>query len=659
MADAQARIVISARDDTAGALAKAKAGFAGLQGQVQSVATGFIAANAALGAVLGGAGLVSLFANSVRSIDALNDLKDATGSSIENLSALEDVAERTGSSFQTVGQALVKFNQVLLQATPNSGPEKTLRAIGLSATELRKQDPAEALRKVAVALSGYADDGNKARIIADLFGKSIREVAPLLNDLARQTQLVGKVTTAQAEAAEKFNQQLDSLKKNSTDAARAIVSDILPAMNDLLERFRKAKDEGTLLSDTLRNIFAGLSGKASFDALGLGSSELQRLDQLRIGLENVKRTDEEMGRAENVNNTRRLENINKQIKALQALDAVRSNFKPDQGVNPAGLFKKSAPLVPDASNAVSEFDKYLKKLQEGQISVLDLTEVEKARYEIAYGSLKKLTDIQQVIILQNAQAIDDIKAAGEDLLGPQIPDNILKKRADAAKDVANILGQTQQGQINALTQQYGDLSTALDNGEISTKQYVDALDLLDQKFSELTAPIANASEQISEFSKQAARNIQDAVGDTVLATLEGNFDDILQLWGNLLKRMVAEAIAAQLNEALFGGLFGGKGQGSGLIGDAVKLFGGFFADGGYLEPGKIGIVGENGPEPIIAGNRGATIYPNGAGSTVNVTYNIQQVGSGVSRGEVIAGLSAVRDSTRAEFSQILSRKGLA
>lgn len=657
MADAQARIVISARDDTAGALAKAKAGFAGLQGQVQSVATGFIAANAALGAVLGGAGLISLFTNSVRSIDALNDLKDATGASIENLSALEDVAARTGSSFETVGQALVKFNQVLLQATPNSGPEKTLRAIGLSATELRKLDPAEALRRVAVALNGYADDGNKARIIADLFGKSIREVAPLLNDLAKKTELVGKVTTAQADQAEKFNQQLDALKKNSTDTARALASDILPAMNELLERFRKAKEEGSLLSDTLKNLGFVLSGQATNSIVGIGSTELQRLEQKRVGLENIKKTDEELGRAENIINSRALDNINKQIKSIQTLNSFKSQFKPDVGVNPAGLFKKSAPQVPDASNAISEFDKYLKKLNEGVFSVNDLTEVEKVRYEIAYGSLKKITDIQKVILFQNAQAIDDIKAAGEDLLGPQIPDNILKKRADAAKDVANILSQTNQGQINALTQQYGDLETALQNGEITTKQYVDALDLLDQKFGELQPVIKDTSQKISEFSKEAAQSIQGVVGDSVLAAIEGDFDSILGLWENMLKKMIAQAIATDLNNALFGSLFGNSGSGSGLIGGFLLGLPGRAA-GGPVESGHAYMVGEQGPELFMPRNSG-TIVPNGGGGTVNVTYNIQQVGSGVSRGEVIAGLSAVRDSTRAEFSQLLARKGLA
>ena len=59
-----------------------------------------------------------------------------------------------------------------------------LKAIGLNAQELRRIDPAEALQRVAVALNRYSDDGNKARIVQELFGKSVREVAPFMKDPA-------------------------------------------------------------------------------------------------------------------------------------------------------------------------------------------------------------------------------------------------------------------------------------------------------------------------------------------------------------------------------------------------------------------------------------------------------------------------------------------
>jgi len=89
--------------------------------------------------------------------------------------------------------------------------------------------------------------------------------------------------------------------------------------------------------------------------------------------------------------------------------------------------------------------------------------------------------------------------------------------------------------------------------------------------------------------------------------------------------------------SVLGGLFGGGGNrgsvatppingggGGNILGDALgwlnkNVFGGFFANGGMLGAGKIGIAGENGPE-LIAGPASVTPL---AGTTVN--YYIQAV----------------------------------
>jgi lambda family phage tail tape measure protein len=62
---------------------------------------------------------------------------------------------------------------------------------------------------------------------------------------------------------------------------------------------------------------------------------------------------------------------------------------------------------------------------------------------------------------------------------------------------------------------------------------------------------------------------------------------------------------------------------SGVIGGIKNIFGGFFATGGTLPRGKIGVVGERGPE-LIRGPGDITPLSMGGGST-NVTYNINAV----------------------------------
>ncbi|BEP93227.1 hypothetical protein GmRootA79_16110 [Acidovorax sp. A79] len=228
--------------EAAGANKTLEGSFGGLGAAAGLVRTAVASALAGLSV-----GAVSAFVHNIADgVDALNDIKDATGASIENISALEDVAVRTGASIDVVSTAMVKFNQVLGDAKPGSAQELALKAIGLSAKELRQLDPAEALRQTAVALAQFADDGNKARLVQELFGKSLKEVAPFLNDLAEKGALVGKVTAEQAAEAEKFNKQLAELRKNATDAARSLLSEMLPAMNAILAKMREGGARGAI-----------------------------------------------------------------------------------------------------------------------------------------------------------------------------------------------------------------------------------------------------------------------------------------------------------------------------------------------------------------------------------------------------------------------------
>ena len=219
-----------------------------LGGQVDTVRNALNTLAPTLAGALSVGGIAAFVRGTVNAIDAMNDLADATGASIEEISKLDQVARRNGATLDQVGGMLVKFNAALKEADGKNGASIALEAIGLSAAKLRQLDPAEALRQTAVALAGFADDGNKARAVQELFGKSIREAAPFLKDLAEAGELNASVTTAQAAEAEKFNKQMAQLSTNITDAARALVSDFLPALNDSISMMLRFSKNGGVLS---------------------------------------------------------------------------------------------------------------------------------------------------------------------------------------------------------------------------------------------------------------------------------------------------------------------------------------------------------------------------------------------------------------------------
>ena len=90
---------------------------------------------------------------------------------------------------------------------------------------------------------------------------------------------------------------------------------------------------------------------------------------------------------------------------------------------------------------------------------------------------------------------------------------------------------------------------------------------------------------------------------------------------SLLQDIAEQLLRSQIRQLManvFGGGGGAGGGGRGLFGN---LFAGFFAQGGYIPGGKVGIVGERGPE-LVSGPANVTPTEGMRGS---VTYNINAV----------------------------------
>jgi lambda family phage tail tape measure protein len=172
-------------------------------------------------------------------------------------------------------------------------------------------------------------------------------------------------------------------------------------------------------------------------------------------------------------------------------------------------------------------------------------------------------------------------------------------------------------------------------------------------FNEYADNATNAARRAEDLFKKATKGMEDAI---VNFAKTGKFE-----WKNFVNMMLEELLRANIQAlignfgsalsggmqrgaspgggsvlgSVLGGVFGGGGNrgsvatppingGGNILGDALgwlnkNVFGGFFANGGMLGAGKIGIAGENGPE-LIAGPASVTPL---AGTTVN--YYIQAV----------------------------------
>lgn len=530
----------------------------------------------ALAASFSVAGITAFVRATVDGIDQLNDLADATGASIENISALEDIAARTGTSLDVVGGALVRLNKTLSDATPGSAAEATLKAIGLSAEELKRQDPADALRSVATALAGYANDANKARLVQDLFGKSVREVAPLLQDLSEGGGKAAANIRQQAEEADKFNKQLASLNKSVTDLARDISGPLVQSLNTFFAALNKGKtdDKGVLgiyLDSVKVDYFRG--------RLAATREEMERLAPAakRAG-EYLKIQPDSLGAKSTLADYAKLQKAADDYQA--SIDAILYAGKGRRPANEGGG-KFNLPSVGDVPQPGKQTAASgTKAFEAAGLSGATLDAI-KALENTDTARIQQLNATLDELFAMRASGIGgdgNIDAAIERLRDElEKLDPAAQAAAEAKKRLDAILAQTPQGVLADVLTDVQLLNAAFADGKIDADTWADAV-------RNATGKLPKAAEeplaQISEFAQQAGRNIQDALGDTVLATLEGDFDSIEKLWGNMLKRMAAQAIAAQLARSLLGDNFSKTGELGGAAGDLFNWFKGLGASDG-------------------------------------------------------------------------------
>lgn len=672
--------------DKAGRLAeqhadRSRAAWARAGAQVTNVA-GLIAS------AFAGFSVVQFVRTNIDAVDSLNDIADATGASIENISALEDVAKRTGTTMETATAILVKFNAVLADAKPGSAQAEALKAIGLSAEALRKLDPAEALRVTAVALAKFADDGNKARLVQDLFGKSVREAAPFLKDLAEQGRLNAKVTAEQAEQAEKFNKQLFAFQAVIADVGRSIVKDMLPSLIEMGEQLRDARKEyGSFMDalldqglkvDPFKTLNENLTGTAQ--EIARVKKEIATTQSLRGGWflgEDAADAD--------------LKDLREELRLLEARERVLRQRQLREGGGRGSVTPLSTPATDkpsvgavgaagspkkqEISEAAQALARYVEQMERELEKTVELTEEQRALNLLkSMGSTGEIPQVRE-LVLSMAKRVQQLKA--EEELEKGITE-VLKQQADQRKKLDDQLeeysGRVDAARKRALTDR---LEKRLNAGEQFSPE---ELDRIVKGIGGIKEETQKQFDEMGEFARQAGRNIQDALGDTTEQTLRGNFASIGQMWGELLVKMASQALAMKLGNLLFGdmdktGKVGGWAE-KGLDwlfsanGNAFDAGGhiSYFANGGVVDratafnfEGGRGVMGEAGPEAILPLQRGndgrlGVVSRGGGGNTtiVNVTVPIQ---SGVTRAEVAQLVPTIVESVKSSVALSMRRPG--
>lgn len=140
------------------------------------------------------------------------------------------------------------------------------------------------------------------------------------------------------------------------------------------------------------------------------------------------------------------------------------------------------------------------------------------------------------------------------------------------------------------------------------------------------APIAvDTMNQMDEFAKSAAQNMQSAFADFLFDPFKDGLGGMLKGFGQMIQRMIAEAASAQIMKSMFGDM-GKTGSIGGWAGQALSwagtLFGGARASGGSVATGHAYMVGERGPEMFVPSTAGAILPTGSQAGGQRSEYNI-------------------------------------
>jgi hypothetical protein len=208
------------------------------------------AAKAILGSVassvaaLAGIGGLAAFASStLEAVDAAGKLASRVGMTTEQLTALQYAADLSDVSAESLGGALEKLSRYM--ATAGGGEaEKSLSKLGLSLKQLQGMDTMSAFMAISDGLSRISDAGERAALIAQIFGKGASEMGNLLNagsaeirNAMMEAQAFGQTfTDSQAAMANSINDNLTRVSK----AFNGALAQALLTVTPLLESFLNA-----------------------------------------------------------------------------------------------------------------------------------------------------------------------------------------------------------------------------------------------------------------------------------------------------------------------------------------------------------------------------------------------------------------------------------
>ena len=264
----EAKTILSAEDRSAAA-------WASWRGQVNSAQRQITGFQQATAAALTAAPLIAFTSGISRAIgelDRLGDQAPKVGLTAQALGELNFASRQSGGSAEVMEGALGKLSVRMTDAAGGSKEAAAVfKALGIQLTDTngRLKASDKVLGELAEQFSTMEDGPGKVALAIDVFGKSGKEMLPLLNQGSAGLEgmrkeferLSGGPVTEVVEMAQEWNDQLDKLWTMSQGYFAHVAQEVLPLLNQLISDYTstaeatgEASTAGTVLRTVLESI---------------------------------------------------------------------------------------------------------------------------------------------------------------------------------------------------------------------------------------------------------------------------------------------------------------------------------------------------------------------------------------------------------------------
>ena len=502
-----------------------------------------------------GVGLsVDMFASMIKGVvdagDRLNDLRKISSLTVEELGGLGKAAKLNGSNLEDVAKAIGIMNGNVAK-----GSDAFARlSINTKTASGDFRQSRDILLDVADRFSTMRDGVQKAAIAQEIFGKSGRELIPLLNEgrQAIEGQMEayaqsGSMTTRLAEQSDQFNDILTVLNGNVTATKNNFVSGLLPALIDIGNAFTTATGSATLFSSIGQGIGVVLKGIVIAVATAAGT-----IKSLGIAIDGIAR----------------------QFIAITNLDFSKAMQIGDR------YFKS----IDNNAKGTAEF---IKTIVNGDQQI-----------EQATKGQQKLIDLQERMPTATGSAIKAVQKQNKEY---NVQLYLLRQYEDEAKRARDITESvaTEQEIYNKKLEELNRLKPYL-----TVETYDRALAKLAGTTKQVSVSTKNTTDEVSQLWMQAGRNIQSSLADGIFNFfdngLKGMVKSVISTVGRIMSEFAALKIAQSVGLAsMFSGAAAGGGMGGALNfasmgSNAMSMFKGGFgipsllSNAGSMLPGSAG-----------------------------------------------------------------------